>query len=210
MMITAAVTLRELTFVTTDELAIAEKPSPPYSSGMIIPMKPFCLMKSKISGEIPPSWWTFQSSIFRHSSSHGPSRKLRSFGESGFGSNSRSFFQSGAPEKSSASHQTVPASSAVFSVSLIRGKIGARNFITSPETSVLRTGGNPNRTVTTTKSAASTTKSPVEWIPWTAQTTNKSATGTVPRDERAGAVERTRARRSAPIGNKRFHASPET
>src|SRR5690606_27206386 len=57
----------------------------------------------------------------RHSSSTGPARNASSSGESFAGGAASNFFQSGLPVKSSASHQTSPASSASRSVSEIEG-----------------------------------------------------------------------------------------
>gem|GEM_PF-4964026 len=47
--VTAAVMLRLAIFITTVEWARAEKPSPPWDLGMIMPNSPDCLMKRQIS-----------------------------------------------------------------------------------------------------------------------------------------------------------------
>ena len=121
----------ELTTVEIDEsfwitlwLASAEKPRPPYSFGTIIPKNLFFLMNSHISGGRSARTWVMsQSSIIRHSSLHGPSRKACSSAVSaGFGS-VNSLSQSGLPENSSPSKPTVPDSSAVRSVSDSGGRI---------------------------------------------------------------------------------------
>ena len=105
-------------FCSTAECASAEKPRPPYSFGMIMPKNFFFLRKSQVSGvRSARSCVISQSSIMRQSSSTGPSRNACSSTESvGFGCAS-SFDQSGLPLKSSPSKPTVPASSAICSVS---------------------------------------------------------------------------------------------
>src|SRR5437867_1521031 len=139
--VTAAATLRLEILVTTAELAIAENPSPPYSSGMIIPKNFFSLMNRHASGARSPSRSTFHSSTMPQSSSTGPSRKARSRALSGLRWKSRSFFQSGRPEKSSPSHQTVPASSAIRSVSPMRGSARASARMTKGVTVCRRPAG---------------------------------------------------------------------
>ena len=64
-----------------------------------------------------------------------------------------SFFQSGLPEKSSPSHQTVPASSASRSVSPILGNTAAMTFIIGLDSTPTRKGLNPNSSAATTKTA---------------------------------------------------------
>ena len=105
-------------FCSTAECASAENCMPPYCFGMIMPKKRCFLMKSQISGGRSASSWVIcQSSIIAQSSSTGPSRKACSSTlSSGFGCFSSSL-QSGLPENSSPSKPTVPASSAVCSVS---------------------------------------------------------------------------------------------
>src|SRR4029078_6705861 len=114
---TATVPLRVESFITTSECPKAEKPSPPYFLGMIMPRKPLSFMYCQtLGGRSRSSCVTYQSLTIRHSSSTGPSRKAFSSADSvGFGYAS-SFFQSGLPLKSSASHHTVPASIASRSV----------------------------------------------------------------------------------------------
>ena len=48
--VTAAVPERVLIFCTTSECACAEKPSPPYSFGMIMPRNPRSLMNCQTFG----------------------------------------------------------------------------------------------------------------------------------------------------------------
>ena len=99
--VTARLTLRVESLRITAECAAAEKPSPPYSLGMIMPRKPFALMKSQISSGIRCSSKLIrQSSAIRQSVSPGPSRKACSSADSracGVASSAR---QSGSPENS--------------------------------------------------------------------------------------------------------------
>ena len=101
----------------TCECANAEKPSPPYSFGMIIPRNPCSLINChSASGRSFSSWVISQSSHNRHNSSTGPSRNsCSSWFNRGCGVAS-SFSHAGFPLNSSPSHQTVPASSASCSV----------------------------------------------------------------------------------------------
>jgi hypothetical protein len=110
--------LIEASFWMTLWFISAEKPRPPYSFGMIRPKNLLRLMKSHSSGGRSARTWVMsQSSVIRHSSSHGPSRKACSSAVScGFGRVSN-WFQSGSPENSWPSKPTVPDSSAVRSVS---------------------------------------------------------------------------------------------
>ncbi len=118
-------------FCSTAECASAENCRPPYCLGMIMPKKRFFLMKSQISGGRSASSWVIcQSSIIPQSSSTGPSRKACSSTlSSGRGCRSSSC-QSGLPENSSPSKPTVPASSAVCSVSDSLGVTRANIFST--------------------------------------------------------------------------------
>ena len=102
----------------------AEKPRPPYSFGMIIPKNLFFFRYSHTCGSRSAwTWVVSQSLVILQTSSTGPSRKACSSAVSvGFGCASRSA-HFGAPEKSSPSKPTVPASSAVFSVSESGGRI---------------------------------------------------------------------------------------
>src|SRR6266700_371624 len=89
---------------------------------MIIPKNFRRLMKVHTSGgRSRHSKVIFQSSSMAQSSSTGPLRKAFSTGDSVAGGLTISLDQSGLPVKSSASHQTSPASSASRSVSDIGG-----------------------------------------------------------------------------------------
>ena len=79
----------------------------------------------------------------RQSWAHGPSRNARSRSESGSGTKPVIRSQRGAPENSSASHQTVPASSAIRSVSLIRGRSGVSLRSAARVITARRTAGAP-------------------------------------------------------------------
>ena len=117
MMLTAAVMLRLAIFITTAELACAENSRPPYSCGMIMLKKRLSRINCQTgSGKS----WCFsqisQSSSIRHNSSTGPLIKACSRSlSSGAGCRNRRR-QRGLPLNNSASHQTVPASSASRSV----------------------------------------------------------------------------------------------
>ena len=91
MTVTAPATLRLAIRVITALWAAAEKPSPPYSPGMIMPKKPCYFMKSQTAGGRSPFRWASQSSIIRQSSTTGPSRKARSSGFRARGSKPTSF-----------------------------------------------------------------------------------------------------------------------
>jgi hypothetical protein len=108
----------EASLAMTRECAVAEKPSPPYSFGMIMPKNLCFLRYSQISGGRSARTWVIsQSLVMRQTSSTGPSRKACSAAvRVGLGCAS-SCFHCGMPENSSPSKPTVPASSAVFSVS---------------------------------------------------------------------------------------------
>ncbi len=116
-------------FCNTAECASAENCRPPYCFGMIMPKKRFFLMKSHtFGGRSASSCVICQSSIMPHSSSTGPSMKACSSTlSSGFGCLSNSC-QSGLPENNSPSKPTVPASSAVCSVSDSFGVTLANSF----------------------------------------------------------------------------------
>src|SRR5260221_7483391 len=144
MTVTAAATLRLASFVTTALCAAAEKPRPPYDSGMIMPKNRFSLMKRQASEERSCAFSTSHSSIMVHSVWTGPSRNARSFSDNGRGSNSRSLRHAGSPEKSSPSHQTVPASSAVRSVSLMRGSTRDTTRMSRALIVRVRRAGTPN------------------------------------------------------------------
>ena len=76
MTVTAAVSERVESLRTTSECAYGEKPSPPYSLGMIMPKNFWRLMKSQASGgRSRHSQLIFQSSSIAQSSSTGPLRK---------------------------------------------------------------------------------------------------------------------------------------
>ena len=91
---------------------------------MIIAKKPLLLMKSHTCGGRSARRCVMsQSSIIRHSSSHGPSMNACSSAVSCGGVADSSFSQSGPPVNSSPSHQTVPASSASCSVCDIDGSM---------------------------------------------------------------------------------------
>ena len=110
--------LREAILPRIRDCAWAENPNPPCFFEMSMPRKPCSATRDQIlSGISRRSWRISQSSRLRQSSSVGPSRKARSSSVSVIGATDLSFDQSGSPEKSSASHPTVPASSASFSVS---------------------------------------------------------------------------------------------
>src|SRR5699024_1734704 len=114
--------LRVAILVTTAALPCDENPRPPYSLGMIMLKKPFSRMKRQASsGRSLSSLLICHSSSIAHNCSTSPSTKPCSSDESAGLSTSNSFFQRGRPENSSASHQTVPASSASRSVSEIDG-----------------------------------------------------------------------------------------
>ncbi len=182
MTVTAAAILRLESFVTTAELASAENPRPPYSSGMIIPKNLFSLMKRQASGGRSPSRSTFHSSTIPHSSSTGPSRNARSRALRGFRSNSRSFFQSGFPEKSSPSHQTVPASSAIRSVSPMRGSARASARMIVGVISLRRTGGTSRTTSTVRTMIKITSRSVISGIPPRSDLTTRSWLARADRD----------------------------
>ncbi len=83
-----------------------------------MPKNLLSLMKVQTSGgRSPSSQVIFQSSSMAQSWRTGPSMKARSSSLSVAGFVASSFCQSGVPVKSSASHQTSPASSASRSVS---------------------------------------------------------------------------------------------
>lgn len=162
---TAAVVLCVERRVTTVEFASAPKPRPPYDSGMMIPMNFFFLMKSQASGERSPRWCTSWSSTSAMSSRTSLSTNACSRAESGFGANASMRAKFGAPEKSSASHQTVPASSAVRSVSLILGKMRASARITGGVTTARRSGARPKSIARRSVGIASARKSGVVAAP---------------------------------------------
>ena len=82
-----------------------------------MPRKPLSRMNFHTSGgRSPLSWMMFHSSSMPQSSSTGPSMNARSSAVRLACGYSRSVFQRGRPLKSSASHQTLPASSASCSV----------------------------------------------------------------------------------------------
>ena len=87
MTVTVAVALRVASFAMTSLWANAEKPSPPNSRGMIIPMKPSSRMNCQTcAGRSFSSYETSQSSSMSQSVSTGPSRKACSASVSvGFG-----------------------------------------------------------------------------------------------------------------------------
>ena len=117
MMVTAAVTLRLAIFITTAELPCALNSRPPNACGMIMLKKPCSRINCQTGAG--KSWCLSQisqSSSIRHNSSTGPlinacSRSL----SAGEGCLNRRR-QRGFPLNNSASHQTVPASSASRSV----------------------------------------------------------------------------------------------
>jgi hypothetical protein len=91
---------------------------------MIMAKNPFSFMKSQtFGGRSPSSWLTSHSSIIEHNSSTGPSRKACSSAVSFGAAASVSFCQRGAPENSSPSHQTEPASRASRSVDDMEGSM---------------------------------------------------------------------------------------
>ena len=98
-----------------------------------------------------------------HTFSTGPSRKACSAAVRACGLKSRRRFQFGLPLKNSASHQTVPASMATFSVSLMRGRIGVTSAMTLPESSARRRPGTPVTTAIRPNSPA-TTKNVVVFV----------------------------------------------
>jgi hypothetical protein len=84
---------------------------------MIIAKKPRDLRKSQTAGGRSPRLWvTSQSSYMRQSSSQAPSMKACSSPVSCGARAANNFSNFGLPVNSSPSHQTVPASSASFSV----------------------------------------------------------------------------------------------
>jgi hypothetical protein len=81
--VTAAVPLRVEIFVTISVCAKAEKPSPPYDFGMMMPRKPFSRMNFQTSGGRSMRLWVMSHSLsMPQSSSTGPSRKACSSGAS--------------------------------------------------------------------------------------------------------------------------------
>ncbi len=157
-MVDAAVAEMLATFCSTAECASAENSRPPYFFGMIMPKNLFFLMKSQTSGGRSASSWVIcQSSSMAHSSSTGPSRKACSSADSsGFGWPCNCD-QSGLPENSSPSKPTVPASSAVCSVSDSFGVTFANIFSSGALICLRRrpsrfrgTATSPNRTSTMT------------------------------------------------------------
>ena len=135
----------------TAELAAAENPSPPNDSGMINPKKRWRLRNDQMSGGRSPSLVVVGRSSIAQSSSTGPSRKACSRSESGRGTNWSNLRQSGVPENRSRSHQTVPASSAIRSVSPITGNSGAIRLMTDRLTILRRRAGRPNTSTSTKK-----------------------------------------------------------
>ena len=124
----AAVVFREAILVSTMEVASGEKPSPPYWLGIAIEKKPCFLMKFHTLGGMSRSSCVIcQSSSIWQSFSVGPSRKACSssvkFGAGRLFNNPHC----GIPEKSSPSHQTLPASSASCSVLDMGGSILRKN-----------------------------------------------------------------------------------
>ena len=97
-----------------------------------------------------------QSSIIAQSVCTGPSRNARSSGASRASGTSWSIFQSGPPRKSSPSHQTVPASIAVRSVSDIGGSTARTYFRSGRLTKRCLRVGTLNSTAATTNSVVST------------------------------------------------------
>jgi hypothetical protein len=121
---TAADGPREAIFMTMAELAVAENPLPPYCSGMTSPRNPWRFRNSQISSGISRcSKVIFQSSMSRHSSSVGPSRKACSFWLSSRAGLASSLAKSGSPRSRSASQPIVPAASASRSVSDMAGRM---------------------------------------------------------------------------------------
>ena len=135
---TAAAVLRLPILVMTAEWAAAENPSPPYDSGMINPKNLWCLRSAQMSGGRSPSMVIVGRSSMAQSSSTGPLRKACSRSESGCGTNWSNFRQSGVPENRSRSHQTVPASRAIRSVSPNTGSSGPIRRMTDRLTSLRR------------------------------------------------------------------------
>ena len=150
--VTAAVTLRLDSFITTAECAAAENPRPPYSLGMIIPKKPFRLMKLPHLGrQVLCRCSICHSSSIAHSSvdrTVDEGLLLRRSARAGL--KRSSLAQSGLPENRSPSHQTVPASSAMRSVSPIRGSVRETSRMIARVKIARRSGG---------ITAASTTRS---------------------------------------------------
>ena len=102
----------------TSECPNAEKPSPPYSFGMIMAKNLWRLRKSHTSGGRSHSSKVIcQSLSMWQSSLTGPSRNACSSAVSRDGATASSFAQSGLPANRSASHHTSPASIASRSVS---------------------------------------------------------------------------------------------
>ena len=195
--------LRLASFVTTAECAAAEKPSPPYSGGRIIPKKPCSRRNAHTGSGRSPCCSISHSSSIPHRRSTGPSRNRRSASESGFGRNASSADQSGRPEKSWPSKPTVPASSAMRSVSPMRGSSGAMRGSRDAVTRRRRSAGTPSASA----AAPSTTAPPItsaRGAPPPARTARKPAAPSVqaarprPRWSSASAMPAptTRARRT--------------
>ena len=152
MTVTPAVTLREPTFITTAEWASAENSRPPYFFGIIMPKKPLSLMYCHTSGGRSRRTCVMsQSSSRRHSSSTGPSRNACSAGDSCALDTANSFSQRGAPLNSSASHHTVPASSASRSVSDMAGRMRRNSANTGRVSSWRRSRGTLSSSASTPK-----------------------------------------------------------
>ncbi len=115
-----------------------------------MPKKRCSLMNVQISGGRSRCCCTSQSLIRRHSSSTGPSRKACSSALGALIRKSSSFCQGGMPANRSASHHTVPASSAMRSVSPRRGRTLAKAGMMKRETTCRRSVGRPNSAASAT------------------------------------------------------------
>ena len=144
----------------TAEWPMAEKPLPPYFFGMIRPKKPWSFRNCQTSGDRSPAWLTSQSVTMPQTSSTGPSRKACSSSVRSLGLKAKSRSQSGLPEKSSPSHQTVPASRAAASVSLMRGRIGEISLKTVGVTRARRRGVGPKSMTGTSHRARTQSQEP--------------------------------------------------
>ena len=117
-----------------------------------MPKKPWLRMNSQTSGDKSPRRETSQSLTISHNCSVGPSRKACSSSVKFSAGSDSKRCQSGDPENSSASHQTVPASSASCSVWDTEGierrkksNIGpVKNFFRRPSKFIATAASHPN------------------------------------------------------------------